>query len=287
MLLSIFLGILGGLLGFLLLLILLIISGLRLIIFSPHRRRLPTIRQPNFVYGTRVPLTWFNTLCSCLYSNLVDRNSLHAEIEKIFQTIPNEISAIRSFHLISFELSTSPPIIDQISLETSTKNNEVIFRFRYNPDLICLVSLEIPLPVLSEIQVTAHLNFTGFDGGLRLLVPPKSGAMQLRFLPSTTINCDFGVEVGSTMKVTQAYDLTTLWDSLLDWVHRYIHEKVIIIPLEEKLLRSTNSGQRTPERQSGKCGGRSPRSEKSPGKKEKGKRRFKIRRDFDLYPYTF
>jgi hypothetical protein len=299
MLFSILFGIIGAALGSFALLLLLILLGVRINKFSSRARRLPAIRHPNFVYGTRVPLTWFNTLCSCLYPGLVNRNSLRAQIDAIFQTVPDDVPAIQSLRLISFELSTSPPIIDEISLETSSKNNEVVFRFRYNPDLACLVALGVRVPFVSEIEIGAHLNFIGFDGAFRLSVPPRTGPMQLRILPSTVIDCDFGVQVGSTMKVTQSVDLAPLWTSLLDWVHGYIHTKVITIPLEEAVLRAPDSRPpKTPERvpkthkQASKTPDRSPRRlPASPRRKEPNKTEeehgIRVSHFFDLYPYDF
>jgi hypothetical protein len=282
---SLLFGIVGAVLGSFTLVLILILSGIRSTKHSLRTRRLPKIRQPNFVYGTRVPLTWFNTLCACLYPSLVNKEFLRTEIETVFATIPEDVSAIRSIRLIGFELSTSPPVIDEISLETSSRNNEVVFRFRFNPGLVCQVSLGVPVLLVSEIQIAAHLTFTGFDGAFRLFIPPKAGPMQLRILPTTVINCDFGVEVGSTMKVTQSADLIPIWTSLLDWAHGYIHRKVITIPLEEAVLRAPDSRPETKLEKPTKGKGRSRRRKKR--SEPRGEPRVRLRRFFELYPYDF
>jgi hypothetical protein len=165
----------------------------------------------------------------------MDRDWIRSEIEKIFENVPREVPRIRSLRLISFELSPSPPIITEISLETCSKTNDVVFRLRYQPDLICHVSLGVPVPLLTEIQISAHLIFSSFDGAFRLFVPPQHGPMQLRVLSTTAIDCSFGLELGSTLKMTQAADLAPLWAALLDWIHRFVHAKVITIPLEQKI----------------------------------------------------
>jgi hypothetical protein len=235
MVLDLLAGLLGAAAGAAAFVSLLVLLGLRAARRAPRGRGLPVLRDPRLVYNTRVPLAWFNTLCSYLYPLLMDRAWVRSEIERLLAQVPRAVPRIRSLRLVSFDLSPSPPAVAEIALETASRGNDVVMRFHFEPALVCLVSVGVAVPLLTEVRVGAHLAFSTFDGAVRLSVPPRRGPMELRVLPSTAVDCSFGLELGATLKVAQAADLAPLWAALLDWVHAYVHEKVFVVPLEQRI----------------------------------------------------
>jgi hypothetical protein len=221
----------GGAVGCLTLILLLVLATLR---FGGSRSRIGGASEPRFRYNSRVHLTWFNTLCACVYPTLIDRDALSSSIKSIFSGIPAGVPSIRRIRLRSFELSPTPPSFNGIALQTSVVRDEVDIDFASALGLTISCSMQLEVPVIGRVSGDVTINVRSLRGCFRVFVPKNRGAMRITIEKRTRIECGFAVGLGGLFTIDTAV-IEPVWRSLLNLFHSLIHAKVLTIPLEDAL----------------------------------------------------
>jgi hypothetical protein len=232
--------------GFFVLLLILIVPSLRFRVDSTRRNPRSPPRLPRIQYNTKFPLDWFNKLSSCIYASFINRHAIHHVLREAFDGIPTETGAVRSLELINFDVGhISPPGINSISLIASNRRDLVEFSLQFAPELLIQVAADIVIPWLGLTRITARIKLHCLCGHFNLFIPPKEGAMELRILDDTNLNCDFETIIGSYVRLdTEA--ISYIWSTLLSRVHASLRSREFKIPLEAALERRPDT-QRRPE----------------------------------------
>lgn len=226
----------GAILGIVVLLACIaIVSGKAL--KAPRRRVIakPAPTGPNVRFSTSVPLQWMNKLLWVAYPSFVSLQKLKQEIRSAFTRIPRDVKAVRSLTLKDFTLQNPlPPSIDGVSLVSTGSVDSIELGFHYTPRLSISAEASVVVPYIGVVRVNLRVSLHSFRGHMRLFVPKTRGRAEIHILESTEIKCDLKAELGSLIKVeTEA--MNSIWQSILNWIHSYLHSKVIKIPLEEVL----------------------------------------------------
>jgi hypothetical protein len=272
MIVTVLLVLAGATLGCLTLLLLLMFVTLRLGRHGSRARVISRASEPRFCYNTRVPLTWFNTLCACVYPSLIDRDALASLIRSFFAGIPAGVPAIRRIRLRSFELSPTPPSFNGVALQTSVGRDEVDIDFVFALGLTMNCSVQFDVPVIGRVSSEVIISPQSLRGCFCVFVPRRCGPMRIT-IKRPRINIDFAVGVGGLFTINTAV-IQPVWNILFNWFLALVPAMVVTIPLEEALARQ----ERTTERR---------RETAKRGRGAGGGGRVRFRRYMELHPFDF
>lgn len=183
--------------------------------------------------------SWINQILVNTYSRLKFKKRLIKVLQSMFdqQFHEDPKDTIQKIHVLKADISSTPPIFDQINTRSDDTVTSTEIKFDYQSEMDIDIDIDLLLYVVGKKTAGARLHVRRIAGCLEVKVPYKDGPVVIIMKRGTTLDFDVGARVGSIVDFGTDGVIEGIWTRLKSYIISMVEGmefEMNIIPKEKK-----------------------------------------------------